>query len=437
MGVGIGLAVGLATITKRPKHLIAIAAGVPIAALVLAIVLLIVLSGGKSGPPRAAAVPAQNVVGSIGVNVHLSYLNTTYKNFPVIAARLEALGVHNIRDGACAGCVQENQRLRKLGQAGFGIDLIMGDPKGTTGKLPQLVSLAHQFAPFLTSVEGPNEYDNQGDRQWAAHLRSYQQQLYKAVRDDDKLRGVKVVGPSFVEPDSFRQVGDLTKSMDAANLHPYPPNGAPPASNIDRELRRAAAFAPRKPAFATETGYRTGGPPQPGNKPVSSDVAAAYLTTLVLEYYRAGIPRSYLYELADERHDPRNRDPQQHFGLLHANLKPKPAYHALHNLISLLSAGGPARGQMDDPSAAATTLDGAPIHTLTMQRGDGSQVLAIWLTSPDGKVHPVELTLDEGAPVQVYRPALSRRAQADLPSSTDAKIKLGREPVLVVIPPSA
>jgi hypothetical protein len=429
--------VGPATITKRPKQLIAIAAGVPIAALVLAIVLLMVLSGGKSGPPQGAAVPAQNVVGSIGVNVHLSYLNTTYSRFPEIAARLKALGIHNIRDGACGGCVEQNQRLQQLGQAGVGIDLIMGDPKGTTGKLPQLMSVADRFAPFLTGLEGPNEYDNQGDPQWAPHLRAYQQQLYKAVRADHKLRNVKVVGPSFVNPDSWRQVGDLTKSMDVANLHSYPPNGAPPASNLDQEQRRAAAFAPRKPAFATETGYRTGGRPQPGNKPVSPRVAAAYLTTLVLEYYRAGIPRSYLYELADERHDPGNKDPQQHFGLLTADLKPKPSYNALHNLISLLSAGGPARGRMNDPTGSVTTLDGAPIHTLTMQRGDGSQVLAVWLTSPDAKLHPLELTLDQSLPVQVYRPSQSRSAQADLPASTDAKLKLGREPVLVVIPPSA
>lgn len=428
---------GLATITRRPKRLIAIAAAVPIAALVLAIVLLVVLSGGKSGPPRGAAVPAQNVVGSIGVNVHLQYLDTAYRNFPAIEARLEALGVKNIRDGACVGCAQENQRLQQLGQAGFKFDLIMGDPKGQSGKLPQLVGLVRQFSPYMTAVEGPNEYDNQGDPQWAPKLRSYQQQLYKAVKGEDKLKRLPVIGPSFVNPESFREVGDLSRSMDASNLHSYPPNGAPPASNVDSELRRAEAMAPRKPAFSTETGYRTGGPPLPGNKPVDPRTASAYLTSLVLEYYRAGIHRSYLYELVDEKPDRFNKDPQQHFGLLHNNLKPKPAFHALHNLISLLSVGGPAKGQMQDPAGTVTTLDGAPIHTLTMQRGDGSQVLAVWLTSPDKRIHKLELSLDDSNPVQVYRPGLSRKPQADLPTSTDFTLKLGREPVLVVIPPSA
>jgi len=430
--------VGLATITKRRGRVIAVAAGVPIVALALAIVLLLTLGGGSNKTPRGASIPAQDVVGSIGVNVHLSYLNTTYARFPAIAARLKALGIHNIRDGACPGCVEENQRLAQLGRQGFGIDLIMGDPRGTTGKLPQIIGQANQLAPFITSLEGPNEWDNQGDPQWAKHLSDYQQQLYKAVKDSDKLRAKPVVGPSFVNPTSFQKVApQIEKSFDVANMHSYPPNGSPPASNIDGELARAAAAAPRKPAYATETGYRTGGRPQPGNKPVSPHLAATYLTTLVLEYYRAGVPRTYLYELADERHDPKNKNPQQHFGLLNADLKPKPAYTALRNLVSILSTGGPATGQMQDPAGALTALDGAPIHTLTMQRGDGSQVMALWLTSPDRKVHTVELTLDQSQPVQIYRPTLARRPQASLPTSTDDRIKLGREPVLVVIPPGA
>jgi hypothetical protein len=430
--------VGLATITKRPKHVIAIAAGVPIAGLALAIVLILTLSGGGSKTPRGAATPAQNVVGSIGVNVHLSYLNTTYRRFPAIAARLKALGIHNIRDGACPGCVQENQRLHQLGQQGFGIDLIMGDPRGTTGKLPQLVGSANQLAPFITSLEGPNEWDNQGDAQWAKHLTAYQQELYKAVKGDDKLKDKPVLGPSFVNPTSFQKVApQIAKSFDIANMHSYPPDGAPPASNIDGELARAAANAPRKPAYSTETGYRTGGRPQQGNKPVVPRLAATYLTTLVLEYYRSGVPRTYLYELADERHDPKNKDPQQHFGLLNADLKPKPSYTALRNMVSILSSGGPATGQMQDPAGTLTSLDGAPIHTLTMQRGDGSQVMAVWLTSPDRKMHTLELTLDQSASVQVYRPTLARRPQASLPTSTDDRIKLGREPVLLVIPPGA
>ena len=49
----------------------------------------------------------------------------------------------------------------------------------------------------------------------------------------------------------------------------------------------------------------------------------------------------------------------------------------------------------------------------------------------------MELTLDQSQPVQIYRPTLARRPQASLPTSTDDRIKLGREPVLVVIPPGA
>ena len=204
------------------------------------------------------------------------------------------------------------------------------------------------------------------------------------------------------------------------------------------ELRLAASEAPRKPVVATETGFRTGGRPLPGNRPVNKGLEAAYVTSLVLEYYRAGIRRSYLYELLDERSDPQGTNPEEHFGLLNANTRPKPAFTALRNLIKILSVGGPASPlTLQPPHVTATTLDGSPIHTLTMQRGDGSQVLAVWETAPGRRPHPLELTVDQSASLSIYRPAIGSGVQRQIGPLTDARLKLGADPVLVVTGPGA
>jgi hypothetical protein len=431
--------VAQATIARLPTKRVLVGAGAAVAVLLLALILFLTVGGGgnKRKPP-SGVVPAQNVVGSIGVNVHLSYGDTTYSRFPVLMASLKALGVRNLRDGACAGCVQSNQRMQQLGRAGFRFDLIMGDPKNSTGTLQQNLASVKQLAPFVTSVEGPNEWDNSGDPRWKANDLSYQRQLYNAVKDDPKLRRIQVIGPSLVNSTSFAKLSGIGSSLDAVNLHSYPPDGSPPASNVSEELRLAASEAPRKPVVSTETGYRTGGPPLPGNKPVNKKLEGAYLDSLVLEYYRAGIRRSYIYELIDERPDPAGKNPQEHFGLLNADTHPKPAFSALRNLIKLLSVGGPAGATALEPAhVTATTLDGSPIHTLTMQRGDGSQVLAVWETSPGGRPHPLELTVDQSASLSIYRPSVARVVQRRLGPVTDARINLGADPVLVVTGPGA
>jgi hypothetical protein len=435
-------------LTPRHRERVAIVAGVGTAAVAVAIGLaLLVGRGGNSTTSggRGGAVAAQDVVASIGVNVHLSYFDTAYSNFAGIEARLKPLGIRNVRDGACAGCVEQNERLRQLGLAGMRLNLIMGDLEGRTGSLPELLGLVRgQLAPFVTSVEGPNESDNQGDSQWVPQLKSYQQLLYRGIKDDPKLRHITVLGPSLVHPESYRQLGDMSSSLDAANLHSYPPNGGPPAANVADQLRLAELIAPGKPLASTETGYRTGGPPFPGNRPVSEERQAAYLPALLLEYYRSGIRRSFIYELVDEKPDPRGEEPEQHFGLLRQDLSPKPSYFALQNLISLLSVGGPAGGALEAPLASATTLDGSRMHTLTIQRGDGAQVLAMWLTTPapgdavtrNGVTHPVALELGGRAAVEVYRPSLSARPQTRLGSRTDLEVELGADPLLVVIHPA-
>ena len=47
-----------------------------------------------------------------------------------------------------------------------------------------------------------------------------------------------------------------------------------------------------------------------------------------IEHFRAGIPRTYAYELIDEKPDAALTDPEQHFGLLRNDFSEKPAFTA-------------------------------------------------------------------------------------------------------------
>ena len=104
-------------------------------------------------------------------------------------------------------------------------------------------------------------------------------------------------------------------------------------------LHGRALAGPRPPAHrararASRLGRQAGlgdrgGLPQrhardaPGSRPSRSAVAAIYLLRTFLEHFRSGIPRTYAYELVDEKPERAGRDPEQHFGLLRSDFTPQ------------------------------------------------------------------------------------------------------------------
>ena len=79
-----------------------------------------------------------------------------------------------------------------------------------------------------------------------------------------------------------------------------------------------------------------------GHLPVPEDVAGVYTPRVLLDHYLRGEKRVYTYELVDEFDDPGLTDPEAHFGLLHRDFTPKPAFSAMKNLLGLLNDPGPA-----------------------------------------------------------------------------------------------
>src|SRR5512135_2917798 len=74
--------------------------------------------------PANTPVPASNFTNSVGVNVHTGYYDTSYNDFATVKAKLLDLGVKYVRDGACASCTDQQNRLAALGAAGIKSDLI-------------------------------------------------------------------------------------------------------------------------------------------------------------------------------------------------------------------------------------------------------------------------------------------------------------------------
>jgi hypothetical protein len=325
----------------------------------------------QPSPPRAARARSSGTAAafldSIGVGLHLNYFDTSYGRQPEILARIGELGVRHVREGVPFKAPVLVKGLRALARRGVRATLV------TDVKIPPAVGVAgglRAMGSRVEAFEGPNELDISGLPNWKGRLDAYMRALRSAMRG--ARTRVPVVGPSFVDPEIYESVARA--EYDAVNLHPYP-GGNPPEEQLDAALGRVRAVAPSRPIELTETGYHNALAATGGQPPVPEQAAAVYFPRLYLSAFRAGVRRTFVYELADEKPDPALREPEQHFGLLRQDLSPKPAFDAVRNLIrEIRRSPGPASNEPPAPSIRPP--DGVDHVLLT--RTDGSRVLALW-----------------------------------------------------------
>ncbi len=318
---------------------------------------------------------ADSFVNSVGVNVHLTYGDTSYGKTDMVLKRLRQLGVRYVRDGLCGSCAWQLGNLHRLAAAGIKSDLIMGNPNGKPDTLSHNVSaIKNSLLGSVVSVEGPNEWDMSGALSWASHLRTYQQQLWQDIKGDPALANMVVVGPSLALG-SRPALGNLTPSLDYGNMHSYP-GGAPPESNIGAQLRLGTTNSGSKPVMATETGYHNAMSATWGQPPVPQPVTASYIPRTFLSYFARGVVRTFTYELVDEWPGQEAKNPEASFGLLNADFSPKPAFTSLTNLLQTLADPGPRVPSRDVP-LTVTARTGDLVHMLFHKR-DGSLDLVLW-----------------------------------------------------------
>jgi hypothetical protein len=352
----------------------------------------------------------------MGVNVHFTYTDTAYARQAELISRLRELGIHHVRDAMPSPVDSPLAAGLKAASAqGIHATLLPHDPTSDPG--PLIADSRTVLGDTIGAFEGPNEPDNSGDPGWADKLLAYMPMLRDRV--SRLAPGVPLLGPSLVYPASRAQVQGRVPG--ASNLHPYSGGGPPEGALGDalRELEGLRRRAPNPGVVFTEAGYHNAmnatGNQQP---PASEEAAAVYMPRLFLDAFGAGVRRTFLYELVDEKPEPGLADQEQHFGLLRNDLSPKPAFNAVRALVAALRASpGPASSEPvpwnivpDEPGE---------VQRLVLDRRDGSRVIALWrpvsvwdqeARQPiDPGSLPIELSFDGAGArdLSVWRPSVS------------------------------
>lgn len=326
------------------------------------------------------ARPADAFVDAIGVNVHLSYFDTAYSNYTgVIKPRLLEAGIRHIRDG-CPGRNQTEfqRRLNDLGRSGVKAMLIC--PPHTGKGTKEILDALKAVPDALELVEGPNETDGAGINyqglKFPEGTRTFQNDLFAAVKADPQLKAFPVVMSSISDPEKAPKLGQL-ESADFANTHCYA-GGGPPGFRWNWYMDRCLTNIHR-PIIASESGYHHATNHTDGHwiRGVTERAGGRYLPRLLAEYFTRGIVRTYLYEFLDLKDQPNYSE--ANFGILRWNGEPKPAYTTIKNLIHLLQ--DPSPGFIPRSLEFSINGDVKPVRHLLLQKRDGRFYLLLWLNA--------------------------------------------------------
>jgi len=393
--------------------------------------------------PRSAA----GFRDSVGVNTHVSYFDTAYGDWARTVQRLDALGIDHLRDGAYGNQAPQwhdwnaayDQAVALAAAHGKRFDFAMGGPGFGGGSLEDLAqAVAGPLRPAAETLEAPNEFDNSGLADWPTQLRTYIQALHDRAKGDPALSPLPIIGPSFAQGGSTTRMGSLADAVDLGNLHPYTGGQAPTQAHVSQELASAAIVSGDHATMATESGFHNAMRASSGQAPVPEDVAAIYTLRTLLEHFEAGIQRTYLYELIDEKPNPAADDPEQHFGLLRNDFSLKPAAVALQNLLTVIGRPGPS----DQSRSVDLTLAGdtSGVRQLLLQDGPAHYRLLLWQSGSLWDVNQrlrahlpsrsLAVTLPATA-VTAYQPVQSSDGHALSVNGGRVQVSLGEDPLVL------
>lgn len=371
-----------------------------------------------SGPGALPAVSAEAVVNSIGVNIHENYVDTTYARDGDPSATLryvKSLGVTWIRTGIKKKPPAfEGQFLRSLNDAGIKVMAIVGDPVDrygdyALGESANLVAAltTGPYAGHVQALELPNEADLSGVPGWASNLERYDTEYYAALKAAPATREIPIVGPSMGRLSNCGELGAAAQVQDLLNIHTYTGRDAPETWTFDQCWNAAVASGGEairsQPAISSEFGWNNDLNDE--EQGVSESAAATYMPRALIWNYFNGASRSFIYELCDQKPDPGDLDPQQHFGLVRVTGDPqntaswsqsaKPAFTAVARLIARLRDARAATQSDARVTVTSAKFDG-DVAAYVMRRSDGSLDVAYWTKEPagSGARKPVVITTD-------------------------------------------
>jgi hypothetical protein len=410
------------------------------------------------------ALPAARFVDSIGVNTHLNYTDTAYGDFArLVKPSLTYLGVRHIRDGL-ADDDDTLARYRELHRNG--IDLTGGVPYEVSS-MGALISNINGQRDILAAVEGPNETDEftqfaYKKQKFPDGTKAFMKDFYRAMKSDPALKTIPILQTTLAfpaqdgeDPSRAQRLGDLSAYADYGNSHNYFAFGEPPGDVIAKHhLPANTKITPGKPMMSSEGGYQMGdGDGYKGgwddglSAPFDENVHGRYLLRYVLEQFRLGYRRSFIYELLDID--------QPKWGLFRANGTPRPAARGIRNLITLLGEG------TFDPSSERWVMPRAPtasilkyglsplpesVHSVLLRKSIGTYYLILWndannwdaATAKPISVAPINATLTFGQSIKkirTFKPLTTGIAPTEVANSTAVKLNVPDEPLVVEITP--
>lgn len=406
----------------------------------------------RSDLPLVPATPARAFGDSMGVDVRLTYLTSSYKDFAPIEARLKELGVRYVGDGFCPTCEYQIDRLQRLAADGIRANLGVGNLAGGTASIDDgLRVIKNRLRKSVISVTTINEPDISGNPNWIADTRWFTHELYNRVNADPALSNIEVIGPAVVNRGSRAALGDMSSYLDSGNIHPYP-GGATPLHNILDEFDLASKISAGKPLVATEIGYHTDTDPAYGGHYGASERAVAqYMPRIALEAFRGGIERTYIYQFADlwsasQAQQYGVSKAENSFGLLRSDLTPKPSFIALRNLLRVVDGDS---APVASPGGMRLRLEGAgpDVRSLLLRSADGSYSLALWrqvsvwdyLGAKDLTPAPDHVDVDLGQPVALARrfdPVMSSDETKRWTNPSQIPVDLAGAPVVLRLTPA-
>jgi hypothetical protein len=342
-----------------------------------------------------AARSAESFIDSIGVNTHLNYTDTVYADFrEIVQPSLAYLRVRHIRD-ALADDGLGLQLFRSLLQKGI---FVTGYVPYEVTSMSSLMTNIKSQRDVLSAVEGPNEPDEFSQftykrQKFPEGTRAFMKDFYQALNDDPALQSLPVLQTSLAfpaqdgeSPSRAAKLGDLSLYADYGNSHNYFEFGAPPGDRIaTHHLPANRPITPGKPMVSSEGGYQMGngdgykGGWEDGlSAPFDEGVHGRYILRYLLEQYRLGYKRSFVYELIDS-------DIAQ-WGLFRSDGTPRPAADGVRAMIDLLQEGkwNATAKQWSTPvfkpGRLRYSLSKLPrsVHHVLLQKSTGVFSLIVW-----------------------------------------------------------
>ncbi|MBO9531515.1 MAG: hypothetical protein J7513_00880 [Solirubrobacteraceae bacterium] len=451
---------------RRPARRRRIAAALVAAwAGTLAGLLTLPASGGAATLQARSAAEFRD---SVGVQTHFPFTGYPYDaaSTEQLAGMLKTVGIRHLRDDLCFNTEQACARVRTrlaamrdaLGPGAPKVDLLAGYTReiasaparaGRDADIERALTAAttSPLAPMLAGLEPVNEPDLKGSAGWETTTLADDATFRRLLAEPRfaALRQLPVLSPAIGHPQNTAALfasGWTRARADAGNFHPYPPAwGGPenglltPCSGKTDALGCAKALGQGAP-IATETGYSTSGNAFSTNW-VSERAQGIYLPRLLLENFRAGVSRTYLYELVDLK--PLRAAAVDGYGLWRSKAvgstfvpdAPKPAALALARMNATIGDLGAraSTGQLEvSLTSGGRELGDAAIRRVLLRRADGSYVLALWQPQAvwnNTVFRQAERTVPATA-VDVNIGGGRWTIRASRPSANDATTNLGR-----------